>query len=165
MPNGTVRRQECDLYLPGHHWHWIQARKASETTPRIGKVVDVGDGVITVKYLDRTSRYRNHDARTLAKIAKPGMKVRVFERYGLLGVENDHFSGHRFCVVDAAEPLVPCSYEPLVSVTPEALAERLRTRGGFSVPGDALIRAVHTDDGIGESSTTHDLPNLGSDPS
>jgi len=125
----------CDLYLPGHLTHWIQLRRTSEVTPRTGKLVGVEDGIITVEYLDKVGRYRNHNAQRVLTIAKPGAKVRVFEDYGILGIDLDHRSSKSFCIADADKPWTPCSYEPLISVTPDALAKRLQERGGFSVPG------------------------------
>ena len=133
-----TKHEKCDLYLPGHLVHWIQARRASEVTPRIGTLVGVADGIITVEYLDKIGRYRNHRAHELAKIAEPGTKVRVFERFSLLSVDLDNRTTKMFCIADADKLWVPCSYQPLTSVTPEALAERLNTRGGFSVPGRLL---------------------------
>jgi hypothetical protein len=131
------RRVECDLYLPGHCVHWIQARKASETTPRTGRLVEINDGVISVEYLDKIGRYRNHHPEDLLEVAQPGAKVRAFEGFGLPGVDINHFTTRMFCIADADRPWTPCSTEPMTSVTPEALAQRLQERGGFIVPGGA----------------------------
>ncbi len=133
--NSRNRRNKCDLYLPGHCVHWIQSRKASEVTPRCGTLVEVTDTVITVEYLDKVGHYRNHDAGRILKVAKPGTKVRVSEDYGLLGVDMDHYTYRCFCIADTDRPWTSCSYEPMVATTPEALAERLASRGGFSVSG------------------------------
>ena len=129
------RNVKCDLFLPGHLTHWIQQRKASETTPRTGRLVGVDDGVITVAYLDKTGHYRNHRAEEVLEVAQPGTKVRVFEDYGILGIDLDQRTSKSFCIADAGRPWIPCSYEPLNPVTAKALAERLNQRGGFSVPG------------------------------
>ena len=129
------RRKECDLFLPGHCVHWIQSKKASEATPRYGTLTGVADGVVTVRYLDKVGRYRNHDAASILEVAQPGTTVRVFEGHGLLGVDVDHYRYRCFCIVDAERPWTPCSYEPMAATSPEALAERLTLRGGFSVPG------------------------------
>lgn len=94
--------------------------------------------IITVEYLDKIGRYRNHRAEDVLEVAQSGTKVRVFERFGLLGVDIDHFTTRMFCIADADKPWTPCSTEPLTSVTPEALAKRLEERGGFSVPGNLL---------------------------
>ena len=66
--------QKCDLYLPGHEVHWIQARKSSEVTPSTGTLVNVVDGVISVQYLDRLAYYRHHRAERVLKIAKLGCR-------------------------------------------------------------------------------------------
>ena len=131
------RRVECDLYLPGHCVHWIQSKKAWETTPTTGRLVEINGGIITVEYLDKIGRYRNHRAEDVLEVAQLGSKVRVFERFGLLGVDHDRLT-RMFCIADADEPWTPCSTEPMTSVTPEALATRLQERGGFSIPGRAL---------------------------
>jgi hypothetical protein len=125
----------CDLYLPGHLTHWIQLRRTSEVTPRTGKLVGVEDGIITVEYLDKVGRYRNHRPEEVSEVARPGTKVRVFEDYGLFGIDLDQRTSKSFCIADADQPWVECSYELLISVTAEALAERLNVRGGFSFPG------------------------------
>lgn len=94
--------------------------------------------MITVEYLDKVGHYRNHDAQKILNVAEPGTKVQVFEDYGLLGVDMDHYTYRCFCIADAERPWTPCSYEPMVATTPEALADRLASRGGFSVPGQVV---------------------------
>jgi hypothetical protein len=134
------RPEKCDLYLPGHHTHWIQARKASTERYRWGKLVSVYDDVITVAYLDGVSRYRNHRVETLLDIAATGTKVAVCERYRTMRIDVDDLASKCFCIATVHEPWTPCSYEPLTAVSPEALADRLAKRGGFSVPGWLLVR-------------------------
>ena len=82
--------EACDLYLPGHHTHWIQARMASAERQRWGRLVAVDDDVVTVAYLDGVRRYRNHQAETLLNIVAPGTKVAVCERYQTLRIDIDH---------------------------------------------------------------------------
>lgn len=124
----------CDLYLPGHCLHWIQLRKGSEITPRCGQVVSVEDGVITVKYLDRTSAYRNHQPDKIGVYVKVGGHVRVVERFGVLTSDLDQRSVNQFSIIDTNKPWRPCSrFESPASTTPEELAERLQERGGFSI--------------------------------
>ena len=86
-PTLRCRRVKCDLYLPGHQSHWIQGRKAAEDRASWGKLVGVRGDEITVAYLDRTAHYRNHDTEVLGRVAEPGMKVRVSERFRMLGVD------------------------------------------------------------------------------
>ena len=134
----STRRPRCDLFLPGHMAHWIQARKASDGPASWGKLVEVYEGWITVSYLDRTAQYRNHDADAVSEIAEPGAKVRVSERFRMLGVDLADHTSRGFCIALEKDQWRPCSYEPLTEVTSEALAERLESRGGFSVPGQSL---------------------------
>lgn len=132
------RPQRCDLYLPGHVPHWIQARKGAGDRASYGRLVEINDGAITVAYLDRTALYRNHDTRPLERVAPIGTKVRVSERYYLLGVDLPDHTCKVFSIALDDAQWTPCSYLPLTDVTPEALAERLETRGGFSVPGESV---------------------------
>jgi hypothetical protein len=100
--------------------------------------VGIDDGVITVAFVDKVGRFRNHQADQILQVAQPGEQVRVFEGYGILGVAIDHFVSQSFCLADADKPWRPCSIDRLTSVTPESLAERLVSRGGFTVPGELL---------------------------
>jgi hypothetical protein len=138
----TVKRPKkpakCDLYIPGHCTHPMQARKASETRSTTGTLIGVNNGVIAVEYLDKENHFRNHDCEELTEIAQPGTKVRVYEGFRLLGVDLERGSWRSFSVAFADDPWTACSYEPLTSVTPESLAERLASRGGFTVSGRLL---------------------------
>lgn len=127
-------RQKCDLYLLGHQVHWIPALRSSEVIPSIGTLVEVADGEITVEYLEGLARYRNHRAERLLKVAKLGTRIKVCERYRILGVDLKEGRVKLFCIALDDDEWRSCSFEPLTSATPEALAERLNTRGGFSVP-------------------------------
>ena len=138
-PNEAGDRR-CDLYRPGHLVHWIQARKAYEGPANWGKLAEVDGDWITVSYLDRVARYRSHDLTTVADIAEPGAKVRVSERFHLLNIQLLNHLSKGFCVALETDAWTPCSFEPLIEVTPEALAERLETRGGFSVSGELIAR-------------------------
>ena len=138
--------QKCDLYLPGHEVHWIQAKKSSEVTPSTGTLVDVADGVISVEYLDRLAHYRHHRVERVLKVTKRGAKVRVCERYRILAVDLEQRRVKLFCIALDKDKWRPCSFEPLTSATPEALAERLNFRGGFSVPGHQVEADLARDD-------------------
>jgi len=126
------RPEECDLYLPGHHTHWIQLRKASAERHRWGRLVAVDDDVITVAYIDRIGRYRNHQAGKLLDVAAPGTKVAVCERYRILRVDVDQRTSECFCIAVVGDSWTPCSYDALISGTPQSLSERLNTHGGFT---------------------------------
>lgn len=93
----------------------------------------------TVKYLDRIGRYRNHTATDVANVASPGDKVAVCEPYGILRFDVDLRTSKCFSVANADGPWTPCSCEPMSFATPDDLANRLEGRGGFSIPGKALI--------------------------
>ena len=135
----TQNQPVCDLYRPGHLAHWIQARKAYDGPASWGKVAEVNGGWITVSCLDRTARYRTHDLANVAEIAERGAKVRVSERYRLLNVQLSNHVSRGFCVALESDEWTTCSYELLADVTPESLADRLESRGGFSVPGESVV--------------------------
>lgn len=127
-----ARPDACDLYLPGHCVHWIQARKASTERHKWGRLVGVDDDVITVAYLDGVGRYRNHQAGNLLNVAGPGTKVAVSEHYRILRVDVEQRTSKCFCIAVVGDSWTPCSCEALISVTPQSLSERLSTHGGFT---------------------------------
>jgi hypothetical protein len=117
-------------------------QKGIRNHPAVRTRTGITDDAITVAYLDKIGRYRNHDAQKIMEVAELGTKVRVFESYGLLGVDVDHYRYRWFCIADADRPWTPWSTE-LSAMTPDALAERLSTRGGFSVPGGVVKDWAH----------------------
>jgi len=136
----TARAHGCESYFPGHVPHWIQGKKAASQTPSGGILVGLEDDYLVVEYLDRTARYRNHAARTVFRLAKPRSKVWVVERFRILGYEK--FNGLHSAASIALEgdewhPCIPPDPAGPPD-TPEGLAERLETHGGFVVPGAAL---------------------------
>ena len=100
-----------------------------------------------VRFLDRVLRYRNHHAEALPELAQVGVKVRVNERYGLLGIPLENGDVSLFCVADADEPWRPCSIAPPVRSVHD-LVDRMEERGGFSLPGALLL-------GIDETGSRH----------
>ena len=80
------RPERCDLYLPGHHAHWIQLRKASAERHRWGRLVAVDDDVITVSYLDGVGRYRNHRVQTLSTSQPPAPRWPFASDFGPYGL-------------------------------------------------------------------------------
>jgi hypothetical protein len=137
---GRIRRAqpECDLYIPGHMVHWIQARLAWEHPREWGVLDEVQERVITVRFSDRIARYRNHQVEALLDVAEHGSSVLVSARYGTLSVPSDHGSLWCFCIADADEPWRACSVAPEGPVSYEDLVDRLEDRGGFSIPGALL---------------------------
>jgi hypothetical protein len=143
-------RPECDLYIPGHTVHWIQARLAWEH-PREWAVLEAVQGrVITVRFSDRMARYRNHDPEALLDIAGHGSSVLVSERYGTLSAPTGRGTFGCFCIADADEPWRACSVAPMGPVSHQDLVDRLEDRGGFSIPG-ALLPSIDAGlDGVGD---------------
>jgi hypothetical protein len=136
---GSVYR--CELYVAGHMVHHIQALHSHGEPHRTGILADVLGSVITADFGDEIRHYRNHDSDRLVDLIGMSGTVRVCEGYAILrGAESCCFS-----ILDADEPWVPCDHEPLTSFTPEALTERLRTHGGFLVPGALVIDADEPD--------------------
>jgi hypothetical protein len=127
-------RPTCDLYLPGHLVHWVQAKKASEHKFSWGRLEAVEEPIVTVRYLDRVGTYRTHDTAELAFYASIGDKISVCEPYGVLRYDIDDQRTLLVGVADADAPFEPCQYRPLERITPDVLAERIRSRGGFGVP-------------------------------
>ena len=131
--SGEVYR--CELYRAGHTVHHIQALRSVGEANREGRLTEVLGNVISVDFGGVTRQYRNHDTDRLMDLIGVGGTVRVCEGYDILRGAGDYC----FSVLDADEPWVPCDHEPLTSFTPEALAERLETHGGFLVPGAAVV--------------------------
>ncbi len=128
----------CDLYIPGHMVHWIQARLASEHPRAWGKLDGVDGEVITVRFWDRVARYRNHHAEAVLASFPAGTKVHVSERYGLLGVPLPNGNERLLCIMDADKPWRPCSVAPSPPESLEDLVDQVRDRGGFSIPASFL---------------------------
>jgi len=139
---GTARvrraRPECDLYVPGHEVHCIQARLAWEHPREWAVLEGVQEQVITVRFPDRVARYRNHELEALLDIAGHGSSVLVSERYGVLSVPTGRGTLRCFCVADADEPWRACSVAAKDPVSHHDLIDRLEDRGGFTIPGALL---------------------------
>jgi hypothetical protein len=124
--------------LSGHLIHWTQATRSAGMAHVGGTLEAVENGVITVAFDNRIAQYRNHAAETLLEVAALGDEVTVCEAYSILRFAISHFQRRCFSIISADEPWTPCSYQPRFPATPEGLAQRLNTRGGFSVPGHQL---------------------------
>jgi hypothetical protein len=103
----------------------------------------VQDQVITVRFADRTARYRNHEVAAFLDVAEPGSSVLVSERYGTLSVPTDHGTYRCFCIARADEPWRACSVAPKDPASYRDLIDRLEDRGGFLIPG-ALLPSIDT---------------------
>ena len=124
--------------------HWIQAKLSWEHPRAWGVLEEVQGQVITVRFSDRSARYRNHQVEALLDVAERGTRVLVSTRYGTLGVPSDHGSLWCFCIADADDPWRACSVAPRDPVSYQDLVDRLEDRGGFSVPAALL---ASSDDG------------------
>ena len=101
-----------------------------------GKLRSVDGNVIAVDVGDHVEQFRNHEPERLLEIVGIGGPVRVFSSI-LQG-----WTTHVWSIARAADPWTPCNNEPLTASTPEALAERIETHGGFFVPGDEALRGL-----------------------
>jgi hypothetical protein len=143
--SGHLRPRHCQLYIPGHSVHWIQAKKSYGEPHREGRLTAVSGDVLTVEFGDEVKQYRNCDPDRLLDIVGIQGRVSVCERYSILRTPSR--DGHYvFCIVDPDEAWVPCDYSPLSSATPAALAERLETHGGFFVSGQQVLEALADDE-------------------
>ena len=142
---------ECDLYIPGHMVHWIQAKLAHEEPREAGVLEGVRGRVVTVRFPDRVARYRNHQTASLLDVARTGTPVDVSERYGLLRVPLDDGCFGCFCIADADESWRPCSVAPPGPLTIDDLVTRMEDRGGFTVSAALL-------EGIGEAESGTEGP-------
>lgn len=133
------RTKKCGLYLPGHNVHWIQVRKEyeSDIPAAWGSFIGLDDDVISVEFLDRIERYRNHRPENIQQIVQIGDMVRVAYRFRLLTFYRGGQHLMAYCIDDAENERVPCrALAPVQSA--EDLAERLRMGGGFSISGPEL---------------------------
>jgi hypothetical protein len=135
-------RRHCQLYVPGHTIHYLQAIKSTGQHHQWGILIGITWDMILVEYLDRVGVYRNHKAEELLRVADLGDQVRVCEKFSILRIAGERNCNHCFSVVDADAPWRPCDFTPLTDASPEALAERLITHGGFLVPGRAVLDAL-----------------------
>jgi hypothetical protein len=133
----------CDLYVPGHLVHFIQAKKAWETDDpvRWGRFEGVEDGSIVVRFLDGGSgRYRIHRPSEVARVAARGDKVRVSERWRFASISRRFEQLLAVCIALPDDPSLPCSVAPGEPVSIEDLADRLAERGCFLVPGRLAVQ-------------------------
>lgn len=137
----------CDLYLPGHLVHFIQAERASgsEDPVRWGRFAGLEDGRLVVRSLDATRRYRIHRPGEVARVAEAGDKVRVSERWRVATVTRRFEHVISVCIALPDDPWRPCGVAPAQPESLGDLAGVLEERGGFVVPV-AVRRASPTPD-------------------
>ena len=129
------RTKECDLYLPGHKVHWIQVRKEDESdTPAAwGTFTGLDDDVITVEFLDRIERYRNHRPEHIQQTVQIGDTVRVAYRFRLLTFYRGGQRLMAYCIDDAQNERVPAEYSAPVQ-SAEGLANDCAMEGDSRSP-------------------------------
>jgi hypothetical protein len=120
--------------------HWIQAKLSFGRRHRTGRLAAVDRDILSVEYRDKVSQYRNCDPDRLLDIVGIGGDVSVCERYSILRTDSEQ--GHYlFCIADAEKPWVPCDYMPLTAASPDELAARLQTHGGFMLTAQEVMKA------------------------
>jgi hypothetical protein len=134
---GNSGSKACQLYFAGHTPHWIQSKQSLGEPDRIGRLVAVEENIIAIDYFSEIKYFANHDVERLVEIIGIGGSVSVVERFVILRGGVTCFS-----IQEADEPWIECDYSPLTSTTFDALAERLRTHGGYTVPGQELVRQL-----------------------
>jgi hypothetical protein len=128
----------CDLYVPGHLVHFIQAKKAweSDDPVRWGRFEGVDDGCLVVRFLDGyAGRYRIHRPSEVVRVAARGEKLRVSERWRFASISRRFEQLLGVCIALPDDPSRPCSVAPDEPDSLDDLADRLAERGGFLVPG------------------------------
>ena len=137
--------EPCDLYLPGHLVHPIQAKKAwtSEDPVRWGRFAGIEDELVVVRFLDAVERFRNHRPQEIAAVAAVGDKVRVSDRYRVLSLHRRFEHVLTVCVAPADASWTPCGVaDPAEPSSLDDLSHRLETRGGFLVPRPSVLRLL-----------------------
>lgn len=99
----------CSLYSPGHHPHWIQARKGREdreNPPVLARFIDATPvGLILIEVEDRELRIWNHDPVRLAEAAAFSKGIVTYQaRWRLLSAGG----GYLFCAAVPPEDHVHC---------------------------------------------------------
>jgi hypothetical protein len=152
----------CDLYVPGHLVHIIQAKKAweSDDPVRWGRFEGVDHGCLVVRFLDGgLGRYRIHRPSEVARVAARGDKVRVSERWRLASISRRFEQLLAVCVALPDDPSRPCSVAPDEPASLDDLTDRLAERGGFLVPGRRAVELA----GRGPEAVAGPSPNGGLD--
>jgi hypothetical protein len=135
--SGWLWPRRCELYREGHTVHPTQVRVCHRSPVRLGRLESVEGNLITVRYDDAVVCFRNHEPERLTEIVGVGGVVRSFSSI-LQGATN-----HCFSILQSDRPWIPCDHEPLRSFSPDALADRLASHGGFLVPGAMAGEASH----------------------
>jgi hypothetical protein len=135
---GASGGSACQYFWAGHQVHWIQHRQSLSEPERVGRLMAVEENVIAVDFFSGVRYFRNHEADRLVAVIGIGGAVSVVDRYFIL-----RGGGACFSIQDFDEPWTECDFTPLTSTTFDALAERINTHGGYTVPGQELVRQLN----------------------
>lgn len=121
----------CDLYLPGHNVHWIQAKRSwGRQREDVAAVIESIDGDFVRVIVDgRVQVFRNHDLSRLAMLSAETPEV-ALRQPGLLASQN-----HLVCIAPADLPWIPCRTHSEADGDSLSLAEQLISTGGFTIAG------------------------------
>lgn len=118
----------CDLYLPGHDVHWIQAIRSAKdqmSPPQPGSLVEVrADGIVVLELEGRRVRLWHHDPGQLEQlVALNDGRVSYQPPWGLLRTRSSN-GDYCFCVGRADKGKHrPCPVAPPTG-TPVELPQR-----------------------------------------
>lgn len=132
----------CQFYFGGHVVHWLPFKHSLDEPHQMGRLVAAADNLITVDFLPGRKRYRNHDVQRLVDTIGLGATVAVCEKFAVL-----RSGGAAFSIGRADAPWIECDYTPLTAITLDALAERMLSHGGYSVPNEVIADLLDQEDG------------------
>ena len=130
--------RRCTLYFGGHTVHHIQALRSADKPHTAGRLAGVEDNVISVAVGHEIRRFRNHEAERLLEIVGLGGEVRICADFSILRFDWKNGTNSCFSIAEVDEEWSECDTTPLTDTTAEGLAERIRTHGGFLVPGVSI---------------------------
>lgn len=139
---GFLKPRRCNVYSPGHSAHWIPAIRSDSAHHDVGILSEINEELFIVDFGTEYRTYRNHETERLVEIVGVGNGVRICERYRLARSR----SGLLFSIALSSDPWGACDDSPLTSATPQALADRLNSHGGFSVPGRLVVESLRRED-------------------
>lgn len=149
------RPRRCTSYAAGHTVHWIQALHSANKPEvarrtRTGTLTAVEGDLLTIRFAAdaEPERFRNHEPQRLLAIARQlPAAVSLNDQYCILRVGTYCFSVKQA----TSGPWGRCPVDDLPDSSPETLAERTRTHGGFSVPLPTAAPGLSDPPGIVEA--------------
>jgi hypothetical protein len=129
----------CALFEAGHQVHIVQAKRsweADRASYRTGVVLEVeDDGWLTAEFDGETVRLWNHQPQRLGRAVQDAGPWVGLTRYSLLHVPH---TGGSYCFSVTGGPSA-CKGPPPADADP---VERIRTHGGFLLPGREVRRLL-----------------------